>query len=463
MGKFINLVKNEYIKLMLKTSTWVMLIILFLASVGLPAIAIIGQKQYESYSGSETSDIIESYQSEINYLKDVKTDGWEQDVELNQYLIDNAIAGDWRTDAAYVLFEIKYNAGAYGISDEDGRLVNTIDKAIKDKDWKTYFQTAITLSGIKAKDEELIDSTDGTLSLYQYCLNNSIAPYDKNWKFTVASQLESAKAQLKMLEEQKASGQQVDAEEMETLEKNIKKYEYRLENNIDFDISENNNWTDGVFNFWSVFCTCTMLVSFVGVIVIIAAGGIVSGEFSSGTIKFLMINPVKRWKILTSKYFTSITFGYLAIIASYIISALASMILFGADHLGASFIAVSGDTVKEIPGFLYAAKLYLLNSIELVVMGSLAFAISSLFRSSALAIGISVMALFGGNTITLLLSQLQFDWGRYLIFSNLNISSIMDGYSSFAGQTVTGALAVITVHMVIFLLTAWDGFNKREI
>lgn len=71
MGKFINLVKNEYIKLMLKVSTWVMLVILLIASVGLPVMALIGQKQYESYS-SDDSNIIESYQSEINYLKDVK-------------------------------------------------------------------------------------------------------------------------------------------------------------------------------------------------------------------------------------------------------------------------------------------------------------------------------------------------------------------------------------------------------
>ncbi|MCI7804670.1 MAG: ABC transporter permease [Oscillospiraceae bacterium] len=459
MGKFVNLVKNEYIKLMLKASTWVMLIILLIASVGLSAMALIGQKQYESYSVSETEDLIENYQSEINYLKDVKTEGWEQEVEYNQYLIDNAIENDWRINAAGTMFEIKYHAAEYGIADAE-QLVSSIDNAIKNMDWKTYFQTAIELS---EKVPVLIDNSDGTITLYQYCLDNSVAPYDKNWKYSVALQLESAKSQLKVFEEQRASGQQVDTEEMETLEENIKKYEYRLENNIEFDISENNNWTDGVFNFWSVFSTSSMLVSFIGVIVIIAAGGIVSGEFSTGTIKFLMINPVKRWKILTSKYFTAITFGYLAMIAAYIISILSTMIFFGADHLGASFTEVSGNTVKEIPGFLYVAQLYLLNSVNFIVMGSLAFAISSLFRSSALAIGISVMALFGGNTITLILSQLQFDWARYLIFSNLDISSIAEGNSMFAGQTVTGALAVIAVHMVIFLLTAWDGFNKREI
>ena len=145
MGKFVNLVKNEYIKLMLKASTWVMLIILLLASVGLSAMALVGQKQYESWNSTSTEDLIESYQSEINYLKDVKTEGWEQEVEYNQYLIDNAIEEDWRADAVLAMFEIKYHAAEYGISDGD-QLVSSIDNAVKGTDWKTYFQTAIDIS-----------------------------------------------------------------------------------------------------------------------------------------------------------------------------------------------------------------------------------------------------------------------------------------------------------------------------
>lgn len=459
MGKFIKLVQNEYVKLMLKVSTWVMLIILVISSVGLSVMAFAGQKQYESYNNSDNYDYNESYQSQINYLKDVKTEGWEEEVELNQYYIDNSIESDWRVDAANVMIDFKYNLTDYGISGTE-TLVEEIDNAIEDKDWKAYFQTVIDIS---KESESFRESSGSTIPLYQYCLDNNTAPYTENWKYEIAFQLESSREQLKTLEEQKASGQPVDSLEVEELSEYCKKYEYRLNNNIEFDISENTTWFDGNFNFWSVFTTSTSLIIFIAVIVIIAAGGIVSGEFSAGTIKFMMINPVKRWKILASKYFTSITFGYLAMIVTYIISILSSMIFFGADHMGATFISVSGDVVKEIPGFLYVAKLYLINSIELIVMGSLAFAISSLFRSSALAIGISVMALFGGNTITLILAELQFDWGRYLIFSNMDLTSIINGNSMFAGQTLAGALAVIAVHMFIFLLTAWDGFTKREI
>lgn len=459
MGKFIGLVKNEYIKLIRKTGTWVMLVILLVSSVGLSAIALYAQK-YEGHDSYDEGNMIEDYQSEIDYLKNVKTDGWEQEVERNQYLIDNLITpinDVWRMSAANIMFDIKYGLTDYKIKNADS-VISAIDNAIKNDDWKSYFETACVLSD---ENPGIIDEAE--ISVYKKCLDENIAPYGKNWRYTLMSQLESDKLQLKNCEAQKAAGQSVDISEMKLLDENCKKYQYRLDNNIDFDISENTNWMDGNFNFWSVFGTSTSIVSFISVMVIIIAGGIVSGEFSSGTIKFLMINPVKRWKILASKYFTAMTFGYIAMFVVYIISMLTTMLFFGAENLGASYITVSGDKVSEISGFLYIAKLYLINSVSFVVMGSLAFAISSLFRSSALAIGISVMAYTGGSTVTMVLSQLQFDWGRYLIFSNLDLVSISEGHSMFTDQTVGMALAVIAVHMIIFLLTAWDGFTRREV
>ena len=300
--------------------------------------------------------------------------------------------------------------------------------------------------------------------MYQNCLDNEKSTDESNWKYKTVVEMKNAESEIKNLDESKKSGVYVDSNEYKNYEEIKVKSEYRLQNNIKFDISENTSWINsGEFNFWSVFCTTTMICSFIGLLVIIIAGGIVSSEFSGGTIKFLLINPVKRWKILVSKYVTTITFGYILIIITYIISAVMSLTVFGADNLSASFISVSDGVVKEIPGFLYVFKNYMLGSVEIVVMSSLAFAISSVARSSALAIGISVMAYFGGNTVMLILSQLNISWARYLIWANVDLSGIMEGSGMFMGQTLTSAFAVIAVHMVIFLMIAWDGFTRREV
>ena len=75
----------------------------------------------------------------------------------------------------------------------------------------------------------------------------------------------------------------LDGEEYKHYEDMKVKSEHRLKNNIKFDISENTSWINsGEFNFWSVFCTTTMIRSFIGLLVIIVGGGIVSSEFSGG-------------------------------------------------------------------------------------------------------------------------------------------------------------------------------------
>ena len=110
-----------------------------------------------------------------------------------------------------------------------------------------------------------------------------------------------------------------------------------------------------------------------------------------------------------------------------------------------------------------AAEQYLMKSVEMVVMSTLAFAISSLVRSTALAIGVSVFTMCIGSTVTQLLGQLGQDWARFLVFANTDLASISKGYSIFAQHSLTFAVGVLIAHMVVFLLTAWDGFTKRSV
>lgn len=451
MRKFINLVKNEYTKMLSKVSTWVLIGMMLIVSVGCSVLALVGEHSVNTYLGGRTeSECVEYYKSEIDYLKDVKTENWEQEVEKYQYKLDNKIyEDDWRDDACYLYFDLKNNKSVQEAA------LNEMDSALKNKDWKKFFESALSLSDYLSDAEK---------NIYRYCIDNNISPSSDNWKYDIVCSLENDKAALADMDNARENGGEVDTLQYEELSKEAKLYQYRLDNNVSYDISENVSWMEtGKFDFWNVFGSSTAVVSIIGVIIIIISGGIVSSEFSTGTIKFLLINPVKRWKILASKYFTSISFGYVLIFAAYLITMLSSMVLFSADNLSASYLSVSGDTVTSVSGFLYIFLQFMLSSVEMIVMATLAFAISSLARSSALAIGVSVMAYIGGNTIVLLLQQLHFDWGRYLIFSNLSLAGTLNGDTAFAGQTITFNLVIIAVHMVIFIMTAWDGFVRREV
>ncbi|MCL1852135.1 MAG: hypothetical protein FWF88_03770 [Peptococcaceae bacterium] len=47
--------------------------------------------------------------------------------------------------------------------------------------------------------------------------------------------------------------------------------------------------------------------------------------------------------------------------------------------------------------------------------------------------------------------------------ANTNLNGIMTKSTPFLGQTVPFAMTVIAVYMVVFWLTAWDGFVRRDV
>ena len=146
----------------------------------------------------------------------------------------------------------------------------------------------------------------------------------------------------------------------------------------------------------------------------------------------------------------------------FAVNGLFNMILFQ-DGLGVPLLTVSQGQVHEGSVLLYTLMQYGLNGITMIAMTALAFMISSLMRSSAVAIGIRVASLLGGTMISSILVQYGFDWGRYLIFSNLNLSQIAEGYGMYPNQTLGFSVGVLTVYMFLFLFIAYDGFTRREV
>lgn len=440
MARFFRLVKNEYIKVFKKLSTKIMIVLIIICALGLSGIALFAKHNMESNNYS-SYDATGDYQQNIDWLKD--TNGDPNEIAMWQYLIDNDIdSDDWRYDVLSAMF-------ADGTGDMSG-----IKKYLDDNDWRGFCQYRL--------DNEIL--TEGEKWEYQYRLDKDIS-FDKSneKKNDLIMTVANAKNTIATMGDAKSDGQNSRAK----LEDNIKLALYQLDNDkLDntanqmslFETSEPEQIT-----FWTVFLTSTSLVTVVALLAIVIAGGIVSSEFSQGTVKFLLINPVKRWKILMSKYFTVITVGYIMLCILFVVMIPITGLMLGFDGFSTPYIYVSGGEVKEMPTLLYAAEQYLMKSVEMVVMSTLAFAISSLVRSTALAIGVSVFTMCIGSTFTQLLGQLGQDWARFLVFANTDLASISKGYSIFAQHSLTFAIGVLIAHMVVFLLTAWDGFTKRSV
>ncbi|MBS5659979.1 MAG: ABC transporter permease subunit [Clostridiales bacterium] len=471
MIKFMNLVKNEYIKIFRRVSTWILIILVALAAIGFNSMLKIGQVYSERSSDSYYSDpknAIQDMKNEINYLKQEKADGYEIDIERCNFMIDHKISyRDWRYDDISTLFEKKkslFLAKSAGeitdqYSDEEKQIQNQLDM-LSNNNWKAYY--TLKVNTVKSDTMLSAEEKEAHAYAYRFMLDNDISPESNNWQVSLANIIMQRKIELiSMGADQELSDEQLQAKQ--DLKDDILIDEYRLKNDI-ASAPENtglNNLNE--INFWSVLGLSTLMINVISLAIIIIAGASIANEFSSGTIKFLLINPVKRSKIFLSKYVMILTLSVFLILGFYVVNVLCAGILFGFDSITSPYLYAVDGAIHQMPGLSFVLWKYLLGSVNLIVMGTLAFAISSLLRNAALAIGVSVFALLGGNIIMSILGgMLKFDWARFLIFANVDLNAIIEGNTMFQGMTVGFSLAVIAVHMVVFFLTAWDGFMHRE-
>ena len=192
---------------------------------------------------------------------------------------------------------------------------------------------------------------------------------------------------------------------------------------------------------------------------VVIAADIVAGEFSGGTIKLLLIRPWTRSKILLSKYIALLQFVLFFLASFFLFSLLVNALLLGADD-GTSILPADG---KWRNPFAWLAAVYGFNLIEIVVTVTMAFMISSVFRSGSLAIGLSIFMLLGGYMLSGILSLVDKPWVDYILFMNFGLAGYVNGMTPIEGRPIGFSLAVLAGYYVCFIALSWFVFNRRDV
>ncbi|NKF05746.1 DUF2705 family protein [Clostridium gasigenes] len=266
-----------------------------------------------------------------------------------------------------------------------------------------------------------------------------------DWKQDITSENESIKEQL--------ASQEIPQIQKDSFEKRLQTNEYRLKNDIQ-PIEDKSLWgfVEGAVG---------ALISLISLFAIVMGGGIVANEFSGGTIKLLLIRPSKRWKILVSKYISVIIYTLLMVLVLLVVSFLLGGILFSFKGTGLPFLTNLNGEINEVNMIVHIIQVCGLKCINLVMMVTLAFMISTVFRNSAMAIGTGVFLLTVGNTITMLLGR--FNWSKYILFANTDLTRYSTGEPLVKGMTIEFSIIVLIVYFVIFNVISYIGFTKRDI
>lgn len=207
-------------------------------------------------------------------------------------------------------------------------------------------------------------------------------------------------------------------------------------------------------NLWEFATNCTHLLFIVQLFTLVIAGDIISSEFSWGTIKLLLIRPVTRGKILLAKFAATVAFSLICMTILGVVSLL----------FGAVFFQWTPETGNALSILKKLGIIYGSYAVEVIVMASLAFMLSSVSRSSTLAVGLSVFLFFAGAFSTEVLKTWAKSWGKYLLFANLDLTPYFLGYDTpFPGMTLSYSLTMLAIHFGLFHLVAWWAFAKRDV
>lgn len=242
-----------------------------------------------------------------------------------------------------------------------------------------------------------------------------------------------------------------DSSMKESFEEHLTINKYRIENDI--NPKPNNVWT---------FVNKLMgIISLISLFTIIVAGGIVSNEFNWGTIKLLLMRPISRTEILIAKYLTTLLFSLTLLLILFSFSWILGIALFGSEGTNVPYLTYENGTVKETSMLNHVLIQYGLRSINLIMMATFAFMISSIFNNSSFAIGSSIFLMMTGNTIVAFLKE--YSWVKYILFANTDLNQYFSGNPLVKGMTLEFSIVVLLTYFILFMSLSFICFNKKNI
>lgn len=209
---------------------------------------------------------------------------------------------------------------------------------------------------------------------------------------------------------------------------------------------------------------------FIPLLVMVIASDLVSSEYSLGSVKLLLTRPVKRWKVLLSKYITLLLSISSIIAIVGFLSFLISGLVFGYGGWGAPILTgfntgpegLDFSNVRLIEQWKFLLMTFGLAWFVAVVVGTLSFMLSVLVRSTAAAMGIILATLISGAILNNVVSS--WESAKYLFMVNLKLTDYLTGSAPpIEGMTLPFSMLVLTIWWAAALIVSFSVFTRRDV
>ena len=143
-------------------------------------------------------------------------------------------------------------------------------------------------------------------------------------------------------------------------------------------------------------------------------------------------------------------------------SLIIGALFFGLEGINPSIVLEQENGYVYVNAMMQIVSGYGYGMINLIMMTTFAFMISTVFRNSSLAIGTAIFLMMAGNTIVTIFMEKS--WAKYILFANTDLSQYANGKEPWIEGTSLGfSISMLIVYFIVFQLLSWFFFNKRDV
>jgi len=211
---------------------------------------------------------------------------------------------------------------------------------------------------------------------------------------------------------------------------------------------------------FAIAALAIVLPLFLPIAVAVVAGDAVAGEAQAGTLRYLLVRPVGRTRLLVAKLLSVVAFVLLGVVTVTAVGFVVGHFLLGDAPLSQAMVSISGSllTPEQVAWRTVAAIL-------LVTFSMLGVAAMALFLStttdSPLSATLGALAFLIGSSLLLTVDaarplQPYLPTRYWLSFVDLYRDPIL-------WSSVTRGIALQAVYVGVLLLAAWANFTTRDV
>ncbi len=477
------LIKNELIKIFSKKSMIVIGVIILVIIIGFNVLNKISQSMSNSYS-AYSEGYIQYLDEELSNLDPNKPSDINKYVETKSQKDLATLAKDyketsWQAEViGTVISPIIEEMNNYEYIDKNNEAL-TISKAqydemltaLKNNDWKyfankeldslnTQIEELNTLIAQDSENEDLKTQLK-SLELQKEVVNLRL---DKNINYGSDNYKSIAVQNYRMYMGnyiQSSQGKNLTDEEKSEINGYLEKanlYKYDLYNDTEYQNTATANYT-----FQNSIGT---YIAIIVMIVVIVAGVSISEEFNKGTVKLLLVRPYSRTKILISKliavFITMLITTATILLLQFIIGGI--VYGFGSYMMNIVQFDFTTNSIVTLNIFAYLGLIFICKLPIFILIGTLAFALSTLFLNSPLAVALPILGYMGSDMINMIAISYKWDWVKYFVTPNWDLSQyLFGGTPMFSGISVEFSITICAIYFVIMLVASIVSFKKRNI